>query len=332
MTLKRRVFLLPILLLIVVCAFIISLSIGDSSFSIQQIFNLLLGKTSPDMILIITKIRLPRILASLFGGASLALAGRLLQTLTKNPLADSGILGINAGAGLVIAIMVSFANLENPDTIHYLPFLAMLGSFTSTFLVYHLSLGRNRQINPFTLIIIGVGFSTMLSSFMIALVGNINRYKVDYIVNWLSGRISGDDWTSLEILTPLMLILWVIVFSKAYQLNILSLSEESAISLGLNVKRERLLCLVLATSLAALSVSLVGNITFIGLISGHLGQRLLGDDHRLNLPASLLIGMILLLVSDTICRVFLVGANISTGIIISLIGAPYFLYLMFRSH
>lgn len=310
---------------------VISLSIGDSSFSATSLIDFLTGKADSALIFIISKIRLPRLLAALLGGASLAISGSILQSLTKNPLADSGILGINAGAGLVITIFTSFDVMANSHSLYLLPLSAMLGASLTVSLVYLMSRSKRGAINPVNLIITGVGLSMMLSSLMIALVGNVNPYKVNYIVNWLSGRITGDDWPSLLVLLPFLIILWAFSYWRSYQWNIMALSKETALALGLDLQRERQFALFLATSLAALSVVLIGNITFVGLIAGHISRQLIGHDHRRNILISALTGMILLLLADTITRVFLVGSNIPTGLIISMIGAPYFLYLMTKS-
>ncbi|MGT2721725.1 FecCD family ABC transporter permease [Streptococcus porcinus] len=327
----NKVQLILLLTLLVIFLSIVTLGIGDSSFSLKAISNLILGKADSTTVFILTKIRLPRLLAALFGGASLALSGNILQTLTKNPLADSGILGINAGAGIVIAIFTAFGFLETSTSLYSLPFFAMIGSGLSVTLVYHMSHIKNRPLNPVTLIITGVGLSMMLSSLMIALVGNVNRYKTDYIVTWLSGRITGDDWPTLKVILPLLIILWLISYWQAYQLNLMNLSDDMSITLGFQLRKERRLSLILSSSLAALSVVLVGNIAFVGLMAGHLSRQLAGEDHRLNLPTSFLLGMLLMLIADTITRVFLVGSNIPTGILVSIIGAPYFLYLMIKT-
>ncbi|MDO4964306.1 MAG: iron ABC transporter permease, partial [Streptococcus gallolyticus] len=255
----------------------------------------------------------------------------LLQTLTKNPLADSGILGINAGAGLVIAIMVGLLDVTNSMMIALMPFLAMLGGILTICTVYFVSRQKNQPISPTRLIITGVGISSLLSGIMISIIANLDTSKTDYIVSWLSGKVSGGNWQTLMILAPLLLVTWLLTYSQSYALNIMSLNEETAIALGLNLKRERLYTLIFSTALAALSVVLVGNITFIGLLAGHITRQLLGSDHRISLPSSLLIGMIIFLIADTIGRVFLVGTGIPTGLVVAVIGAPYFLYLMIKT-
>lgn len=328
MTVKRFKWILLFLSVAVLGLSLISLSLGSSHLSLISIVKAFLGMTDHKTQFIILSIRLPRILATLVAGASLALSGMLLQTLTQNPLADSGILGINAGAGIVVATTISLMTVTNPTILALLPFLAMAGAFITVFTVFLISRKKNHDISPVRLIITGVGVSTMLSGIMISIVGNIDRFKVEYVVNWLSGRVSGDDWQTLLIVSPLLIGLWLLTYSRSRSLNIMALNEQTATALGLKLQKERLITLLLATALAALSVVLVGNITFIGLLAGHITQKYVGRNHFFALPAGLLVGMLILLIADTLGRVFLVGTNIPTGIVVSIIGAPYFLYLM----
>lgn len=325
---NKQSFSIIILIILLLLVFILSLSMGYAKSSLIDVIEVLVGKSSSSMIFIITKIRLPRIIACMLGGASLALSGMLLQTLTKNPLADSGILGINTGAGLVITIMVGFLDMTNPMTIALMPLFAMIGGILTIFIVYFMSRKKNINISPTRLIITGVGMSSMLSGVMVSLISKINDFKMTYIVEWLSGKVNGGDWTTLAIFSPLLLLIWILTYSRSHSLNIMNLNEQTALALGLNLQRERLYTLILSTALASLSVVLVGNITFVGLVSGHITRRFLGNDHRISLPTSMLVGMIILLLADTIGRILLVGTGIPTGIIVSMIGAPYFLYLM----
>lgn len=327
---RKNLTILALLLLLLIGLSLFSLSIGDSRSSLMDVLLTLTGQADGGTQLIILTIRLPRILACLLGGASLALSGLLLQTLTRNPLADSGILGINTGAGMVSAVFISYGLMESPESVYLMPFLAMLGGFATIFVVYLISRNPGGRLSPVRLVITGVGLSTMLSGLMVSIVGNIDRYKVEYMVNWLSGRISGDDWGKLTILGPILLLLWLISASRYQSLNIMGLNEQTALALGLNLQRERLLTLLLATSLAAVSLVLVGNITFVGLIAGHIARRFVTSKHQYSIPAALLIGMILLLAADTAGRVLLVGTGIPTGILVSILGAPYFLYLMYQ--
>lgn len=319
--------LICLLLALLLLTFFLALSLGESQINL---INLVLQPKQAQADLILFTIRLPRVLASLMGGGSLALAGLLLQTLTQNPLADSGILGINAGAGLVIATLLASGYLDLAISQSLLPSLTILASYATILLVYLLSYKPNHSINPNRLIIAGVGVSTMLSSLMVTLVSYVDRYKIDYIHSWLSGQITGDNWQSLLICSPLLLALWALTYSQHQALNIMNLNEYTATALGLNLKKQRLLILLLATSLAAISVILVGNITFIGLIAGHSVRKQFGSNHLLTIPSSIIVGMLILLIADTLGRVLLVGLGIPTGLLVAMIGAPYFLYLMLK--
>ena len=326
----RKNQLLPsfaILLLLLLLAFLISLSVGYANSSFSELLDLIRGQADSSTLLIIGRIRLPRIVASMIGGASLALAGLLLQTLTRNPLADSGILGINTGAGLVVAILVGLSSSIHPVLLAFTPLFAMLGGGLTIFLVYWLARKKLYGIHPTRLIITGVGISSMLSGIMVSIISSLDDFKMEYIVQWLSGR-NGGDWSSLALYSPLLILVWVATFSRSRSLNIMNLNDQTAMALGLHLQKERLVTLVLATALGALSVVLVGNITFVGLIAGHITRRWLGNDHRITIPASMILGSLILLLADTIGRVLLVGTGIPTGIIVSLIGAPYFLYLL----
>lgn len=324
---RTKLTFLALIFLLATC-FFIALSVGYANASFMDLIEVLTGQASRGMTLIITKIRLPRIIACLLGGGSLALAGLLLQNLTKNPLADSGILGINSGAGLVVALVVGYSDLSDVKAIALTPFLAMLGGVATIVTVYWISRKKNHGVNPTRLIIAGIGMSSILSGLMVTIVSSIDDFKVDFIVSWLSGSISGGSWARILVFAPALLLVWLITYTKSQSLNIMNLNEQTALALGLNLHRERLIVLVLSTALASLSVVLIGNITFVGLVAGHITRKLLGGDHHLTIPSSIILGMILLLVADTIGRVLLVGTGIPTGIVVTLIGAPYFLYLM----
>lgn len=320
-----------LLLLSLSLAILASLSVGYANTSLIDVWELLQGNASSTTQFIMMTIRLPRIIACLLGGGSLALAGLLLQNLTKNPLADSGILGVNAGAGLFISLLIGFVNLSDIQAIIAMPFAAMIGGTVTIFVVYWISRKKNHSISPTRLVITGVGMSSMISGMMITILSSLSELKINLIIEWLSGKITTPSWNMLTLFGVILICLWGLTYSQSQSLNIMSLNEQSALALGLNLQQQRLIIMMLATALASLSVVIVGNMTFIGLISGHITKKVLGNDYHLSIPASLLVGMLLLLISDTIGRVLLVGTGIPTGIVVTLIGAPYFLYLMLKT-
>lgn len=324
----HRSFLLLFLLLVL--AFLLSLSVGYANSSFQDVVDVLTGTATEKTVLIISKIRLPRIVVTMIGGASLALAGLLLQTLTRNPLADSGILGINAGTGLIVSIMVGIGATDQPILLTLMPLFAISGGLLTIVLVYGMARRKDGRLQPIRLVITGVGVSSLLSGIMVSVISRLDDFKMAYIVQWLSGKVNGGDWPTITCYAPLFLITWLLVYLHSHRLTILSLNDQTAISLGLDLQKERAKTLALATVLASLSVVFVGNITFVGLVAGHISRKWLGNDHRTLVPASMGIGMLLLLIADTIGRIALVGTGIPTGIILAIIGAPYFLWMMYQ--
>lgn len=319
---------LLLLLLLVLIASFLSLAMGDMEIDFQGLFQYFKGTASSQTRFILQEIRLPRTLVSLLAGASLGLSGALLQTYTRNPLADSSTLGINAGVGLVLTLALTQLNLTDPFFIRFLPFFAIPGGLATVALASFLSHQKGQGIHPIKLIIAGVTLSTILSSSLIAITGQVNTQKLNYVVTWLAGRMTGNNWESLAIATPILIILWGFSYSQARPLNLLQLKDETAIGLGLPLKQKRRLLLLLASALVAFSLSLAGNITLVGLLASHISQILFPPDHHWRLPASMLTGTLLLLTADTLTRTYLVGSNIPTGITLTLIGTPYFLYLL----
>ncbi|WP_228099600.1 FecCD family ABC transporter permease [Streptococcus danieliae] len=318
---------LLVLLLLVLVSSLLALAMGDGEINLADLGTYLQGQTASQHF-ILQEIRLPRVLVSLLAGGSLGLSGVLLQTFTRNPLADSSTLGINAGVGLVLTLAVTQLNLTDPFLIHYLPFLAIPGGLAMVALASFLSHQKGESIQPVKLIIAGVTLSTILTSSLVAISGRVDTHKLNYVVSWLAGHMTGNNWDSLSLAAPILLLLWLLSYTQALPLNILQLSDPAALGLGLPLRRQRALLLVLASALVAFSLSLAGNISLVGLLASHITRLLFPSDHRWRLPAALLIGALLLLTADTLTRTYLVGSNIPTGIPLSLIGSPYFLYLL----
>ena len=236
---KRILLVLVSLSLLTSLIFLLSLSSGDQEFNVGEAFRYLLGQGDDGSAFIMEQIRLPRILVCLLAGASLGMSGILLQTFTRNPLADSGTLGINAGAGVIITLAISKLEVTDPFYIRYLPFIATFGGMLTVGLIYLISHQKGHAISPVKLIIAGVTLSTILSSSMIAITGRVNQNKLTYVVSWLAGKITGNNWESLAIAGPFLLLFWLLTYLRSHKLNILSLNDETALGLGLHLKRER---------------------------------------------------------------------------------------------
>ncbi|HEL1619012.1 TPA: iron ABC transporter permease [Streptococcus suis] len=319
---KKQIFQLA-LLVFTLLAFL-SMIWGYSNLGITDLIHLLLGNANRTSQLIFLTIRLPRLIISIMAGGSLALSAHLFQTLTRNPMADSGILGVNAGAGFLLTLATTW----NLNILMFQPFLALTGGAFATTIVFILASKPNQPLYSHRLILTGIGLSSLLTSSTIHLMMRFDPYKLDKIIGWLSGRYVGDNWQTIYLTSPLLILLWFIAMIRYQPFNIFKLDDQVAIGLGLNIQQERIFILILATSLASLASILVGNTAFVGLVASHLAQKIIGKQHQYSLPLSILLGAILMLIADMVARSILVGTGIPTGLVVTAIGSPYFLLLM----
>ncbi|HFU4463324.1 TPA: FecCD family ABC transporter permease [Streptococcus suis] len=321
---KKQIFQLT-LLVFTLLAFL-SMILGYSNLGITDLIHLLLGNANRTSQLIFLTIRLPRLIISILAGGSLALSAHLFQTLTRNPMADSGILGVNAGAGFLLTLATTW----NLNSLMFHPFLALTGGAFATTIVFILASKPNQPLYSHSLILTGIGLSSLLTSSTIHLMMRFDSYKLDKIIGWLSGRYVGDNWQTIYLTSPLLILLWFITMIRYQPFNIFKLDDQVAIGLGLNIQQERIFILILATSLASLASILVGNTAFVGLVASHLAQKIIGKQHQYSLPLSILLGAILMLIADMVARSILVGTGIPTGLVVTAIGSPYFLLLMIK--
>lgn len=324
---KQRVLLIVFSLLIVTTA-VIGLGLGYSSVSYDRIIPTILGHGEFKEEFVLFSVRMPRIVITLLAGTALALSGALLQGITRNELADPGIIGINSGAGVAVAIFFLYFPAEAGSFIYVLPFVAFLGALLTAVVIYVFSYSRTTGMQPVRLVLVGVGMSMALSGAMIVMISSADRIKVDFIARWLAGDIWGTDWPFVLAILPWLLVLVPFALLKANRLNILGLGEPVAIGVGLSVQKERIVLTLAAVALAASAVSVTGGISFIGLMAPHIARTLIGPRHQLFLPLSLLIGGWLLLIADTIGRNLVEPNGLPAGVMVALIGAPYFIYLL----
>ncbi|MBS4174126.1 iron ABC transporter permease [Bacillus sp. FJAT-49736] len=326
---KQRVILF-ILVCLIIMTIMIGMSTGFSSIAFDRILPILTGHGTFKENFVLFSIRLPRIIITILSGMALAVSGAILQGLTRNDLADPGIIGINSGAGVGIAIFYLFVPIEAHYFAYVLPAVAFIGALLTAIFIYIFSYNKKVGFEPVKLVIVGIGFAMALSGAMILFISGAERQKVDFISKWLSGNIWGTDWPFIWAILPWILILIPFTLYKSNRLNILALSEQSAIGVGLNLKKERFILLLAAVALAASAVSVTGGIAFIGLLAPHIAKSLIGPRSQLYMPVVILMGGWILLLSDTIGRNLADPDGIPAGIITALIGAPYFVYLLMR--
>ncbi|WP_169007274.1 FecCD family ABC transporter permease [Faecalispora jeddahensis] len=330
-TALRNVAVVLIFSVLLILSFIVSMNTGYSKLSPLDTLRTLFGGGSSKENLILFGFRLPRIVISMLVGAGLALSGCIIQGVSRNALADPGLLGINAGAGLTVILFVLFFGSQSYLSVFTLPFLALLGGGLAAILIYALAYKREGGLAPIRLILTGVAMQAGLSALTTVLVVKLDETQFDFVATWQAGSIWGSNWKFVLALLPWLLFLIPYVLSKSRALDVLSLGDDIAYGLGASVEKERRRLLVSAVALAASCVAVSGSISFVGLIAPHLARRLVGPRHRILLPVCALAGAVLVSVSDTVARVIAQPFEIPTGIMVAIIGAPYFLYLLVKN-
>jgi iron complex transport system permease protein len=327
--LDRRV--LPVLLALLLITMVtgeIALFQGEYPIPPLDIVKSLLGLDvgNPDYPFVVGTLRLPRTVVAYLVGVGLAISGTILQGLSRNPLADPSIVGINAGASLaavtLIVLLPSFP-------LFALPLSAFGGALAVALLIYLLAWDRGSS--PIRLILVGIGLaaiSSALTSLMLAY-GAIN--DVTQALIWLTGSVHGRGWESVWLLFPGIAILLPLSWLLATDLNALNLGDDIARSLGSRVEWQRGLLLLVSVALASISVAVAGAIGFVGLIAPHLGRQLVGATHESLIPIAAAIGGLIVVLADLLGRTLFAPVELPCGLITAAVGAPYFLYLLLQN-
>lgn len=322
-----------VLVILMMLAFILYLSWGSFKISPLDILKTLIGEGTKLQNTALLNIRIPRMMVAISVAIALSTAGALLQTITKNELADSSIIGINAGAAVAAVIFISLKTTNYYSelgelSIYVLPFMAILGAGIAASGIYFLSC--RSKIRPKRLLLVGLGINAGLNAFITFFtfrggVGDYNRVLV-----WISGSLWGAGWSYAKVIVPLVAFMFTIVLINYKKLDVLTLSEEHAISLGLNLNRERKKFLTYSVILAGGATAFAGNVGFIGLICPHMARKLVGPYHKNFISISAVISVIIVLCADAVSRNLFSPIEIPVGITISIFGVPYFIYLMMK--
>ncbi|MED4475143.1 iron ABC transporter permease [Oceanobacillus caeni] len=309
--------------LLLIGTFIISIVYGAANIRVIDVWLSLASNAEGSDISVIREIRLPREVAAVFVGAALSIAGAMMQGMTRNPLADPGLLGLTAGANAALAIAIVLLPSLNYFGIMVTCFL---GAAIGASMVFGISAVKRGGFSTFKIVLAGAA----VSAFLQAICEGIGIYfKVSKDVSmWTAGGLIGTTWGQLQIIVPFIAVSMLIGFALSSQLTILSLNEEVSIGLGQKTGQIKAILFVIIILLVGASVALVGNIAFIGLMVPHIVRAIVGTDYRYILPMSAFVGAILMLVADTIART--INAPWETPIvsIISVMGLPFFLLIM----
>lgn len=326
----RMVTVFMILIILLLAGIWLEINAGYRKISPEEMWEILKGGGTKSVRYTLLNLRLPRIFTSLLVGVGLAVSGCVIQGVSRNDMAEPGILGINAGAGLFVAAFLVLVPQSSVSLTVLLPVLAFAGSMAVAVLDYRLA-RTGQGISPRRLLLMGVAVSTAVSSVTTILMLRLPDSDYAFVQNWLSGSIWGANWQNVRLLFVSLLLLGLFVFYKSRTLNVLSLSYQTAVGLGAAVSRQTLVLLGAAIAMSGLCCAVGGGLSFVGLVCPHMARRLVGPNYRILVPATVLTGSVLMTYADLISRTLLSPREIPVGIVAAVIGAPYFLYLLIKT-
>ena len=313
-----------------------SVAIGSVSLPPGQVLQILLGKISgdlgeidPNLCSIVWDMRFPRAVLAFLAGAALSASGTVMQSILKNPLASSYTLGVSSGASLCAALVMVTGFSIPLLGIFTLPAAGFAGGLATVFLALAFAARLDRKMENQTVILVGMVFSLFVNA-VLTLLTALSREHLQQMVFWQMGGFSGRDWTHVAVMFPVLVFSMLLLQRFAPEMDIMSFGEEQALSIGVELKRVKLLLIGIAALLTGTAVSLVGVIGFVDLIAPHVARRIFGAAHRLVLPLSALFGGTFLMLAELISRTVMAPTIIPVGAVTALVGAPFFAVVFFR--
>lgn len=311
--------------------FFLHLQAGFHYFTKEHLLAILFFGGTPEERLTVFDFRMVRSILAVLIGMGLAVSGAVFQTISKNELASPSLLGVNAGAALAVMLLIYGSSSATGLGIWQQPLAAVVGGALAAALVFFLSHRRGRMTSTYNLVLNGIAVTAGLHALQILLLVSLDPTRFQQVNTWLIGSIFGNSWTHVDILFFIVLAGLLFLLANHETLDLLALREETALGFGLRVNRTRFVLLMAAVVLASSCVAVGGSIGFVGLICPHIARRLVGVAHCRYLPVTALLGGILLVAADYTARIIIAPDEMLVGLVVSLIGAPYFLYILLRS-
>ncbi len=305
----------------IIIMFFLAIILGSSRISLTQVFQVFMGNAENKVKVIVTQLRMPRAILAIMVGACLSAAGALLQSVMKNPLADPGTIGVSAGAGTAaVTVLLLFPNLT-----YSVPLFAFGGAALACILIYMLA--WKDGVDPVRIILSGVAINSVLGGYN-SFLQLQNSDNLSGVLAFMNGSLSGGTWQEVKIMGIYAFIGLILAFMCIKNANALQLGDEMAKNLGVRVNLSRIILSAVSAFLAAATVSQIGMIGFVGLVAPHIARMLLGSDYKVMLPTSILTGGFMVLLADTIGRSIWPGTEIPVGVMMSVFGGPFFLYML----
>ncbi|QST01245.1 iron ABC transporter permease [Pontibacillus sp. ALD_SL1] len=327
MTMKKLSFPIQLMIGIVLCvlSFLLALRLGAADLSFKDIWMTFMTDVENESTLLLSEIRIPREVGAIVVGAALAVSGAIMQGLTKNPLADPGLLGLTSGANMTLAI--ALALLPGANYI-WITIACFIGAAIGAGLVMGIGSMKRGGFSPFRIVLAGAAVSAFLTAIgeFIGLYFHVSKD----ITMWTAGGLMGTSWSQLQLIIPFIVIGVLVALILSKQLTILSLNEELAVGLGQKVTLIKLALFTVVIILAGSAVALVGNMVFIGLMIPHIVRAMVGTDYRFIIPISVFVGAAFMLIADTVGRTINAPYETPVAAIIALLGLPFFLYIVKR--
>lgn len=329
---KKALFVFLILLILTAATLLISAGLGQRFISPWQVAKTLFGAGTTLDEMIVQSFRMPRILVALLAGICLAVAGAILQGLVRNPLASPDIIGITGGAAVAVMLFLLLFSDSNDSltvSLSWLPVAAFIGAALVGLIIYVLA--YKNGASTFRLVLIGIGFSMCAQAMTTLLMIKGPIYRASQANVYITGSVYGSNWQHVKVAAAFSIVLLVICFVSLKNMNIQGLGEDVAAGAGSSVQRNRFFLLLLSTALTGCAVSVAGTLGFVGLMAPHIARRLVGSSFGALLPVSALIGGLLVLLADIVGRTFFSPVEVPAGVFTAAIGAPYFIYLLYKT-
>ncbi|MEJ8548065.1 FecCD family ABC transporter permease [Brevibacillus borstelensis] len=324
---KRALAVILVLFLVLALGIVLSIGIGSVHISVPDVLRSLVGMGESAHQIVVLNLRLPRIVAAVIVGAALAVSGAILQALVRNPLASPDLIGTTTGATAAAVAFISFTN--GAFSIHWLPLVALVGGFFSASLTYMAA--WRRGISPLRMALIGVSISSAMSALTVFFMIAGPLHLANQALGWMTGTIYGTSWEHVFVLLPWVSGFLLLTFLQIRYLNIQELGDDMAKGAGVNVEKKRLTLIAISVALASAAVGIAGGISFVGLMAPHMARKLVGTGYGSLLPASAILGGMFVLLADLIARTLFVPLDIPAGVFTATIGAPFFMYLLYKS-